>query len=104
MVRYIAALPKSPNCCFRPEPGGLPLPFFRKTEGTSPPVIGETPLPDCAADNDVGEIIPEFAEPSGAYFLGLPRFLLAGSIELGTVVTDGSTEATRGTPMPAAGT
>lgn len=101
MERYIGVLPKSRNCCFRPEPGGLPLPFFRKIEGTSPPSVGETPPPECAADNDGGEIIPEFAEPSGAYFLGLPRFLLTGSIELGIVATDGSG---RGTVMPAVGT
>lgn len=72
-------LPKASSCFF-PEPGGLPLCFLEGcSDATSTPLPAPPPESARPADMVVGDK-PKAMLPSGVYFLGLPRFFLAGSI------------------------
>ena len=67
LINHTIFLPREANCCFRPVPGGRPLPRFG---------AGVT---DTGVD-EVGDNANDTA-PSGPYFRGLPLFLLTASAD-----------------------
>lgn len=80
-IKQTKKIPRASSCFF-PEPGGRPL-FLLVGGSEAAPAV---PLPESAAwakelaDEEIGvDDKPKAMLPSGAYFLGLPRFFLAES-------------------------